>query len=161
MKKNIQTITIALLSLILSVMQASAQSHKNYKSSPGDALPMNRAAFIFCYNNGTSYKNPAAVILSKQSKDVHRTTSSTSEIQNNTEEKVCLFPNLTEDELWVELDNKKIQNKNLQLEIYNANGEIVYNTKIEQNLEKINVCDFTTGTFLVKIGDNVQKIIIE
>jgi hypothetical protein len=72
-----------------------------------------------------------------------------------------MFPNLTEDELWVELDNKKIQRGDLQIEIYNANGEIVYNEKIKHNFHKINVCDFISGTFLVKLGDSVQKMIIE
>jgi len=160
MKKSVQTLHLAFLSILFICQHANAQTHKSYISRGNESLPMNRAAFIFCYNNATTYKNPADAVLSKNINHV-TVASETNNKRQQSDNSICMFPNLTEDELWVELDNKKIQRGDLQIEIYNANGEIVYNEKIKHNLHKINVCDFISGTFLVKLGDSVQKMIIE
>ncbi len=159
MKKNTKPTVLLFLSIVLSVLHANAQNHKNYKSSPEEVLPANRTAFLFCYNSIPTYKNPATPVL------IEKKSNMQSVIQNRAQEKpvenVCLSSNISEDELWVETYNKKLQDQQLDLEIYNANGEMVYIKKIEQNLHKINICDFTAGTFLVKFGDNVQKMVIE
>lgn len=160
MKKNAPTLLLAFLSTLFFCQHANAQTHKSYISRGNESLPMNRAAFIFCYNSASEYKNPATAVLKKNINHV-TVASEINKKQEQSDNSICMFPNTTEDELWIELDNKKVQRGDLQIEIYNANGEIVYNEKIAHNLHKINVCDFTSGTFLVKLGDSVQKMIIE
>ena len=180
MKKILPTL-ILLLILFCIVFGATAQTgiHHYYKFKNSDEqsveklnLPTNRAAFIFGNSNKNSnYTNPAIALLSNKSNcvfakniEINNTTVS-SLIENNIseikQENVCMFSNQTEDELWVQLNNNIKMQEDLNIEIYNAEGERVYNSIVDAELHKINVCNLTAGTFLVKLGDNVQKIIIE
>ncbi|MBK9793434.1 MAG: T9SS type A sorting domain-containing protein [Sphingobacteriales bacterium] len=49
MKKSVQTLHLAFLSILFICQHANAQTHKSYISRGNESLPMNRAAFIFCY----------------------------------------------------------------------------------------------------------------
>lgn len=155
MKPNFRNIVFS-VSLFLIQFSAHAQHHPGKITASDKFLPMNRAAFIFCYNKTASYKNPAENLLKISA--AKKTTQTP--VKNNSEN-VRMFSNTTEDELWVQLDKHTIQEQELNLEIYNASGQIIYSSKIEQELHKVNVCDFSAGTFLVRLGENVQKLIIE
>lgn len=161
MKKNIQNPILATICLVFFTLHVNAQNHKSYIASTNEALPQNRTAFLFCYNNVASYKNPATEVLNQQQKTTNKLTVEKKTKDEIRKERIRMFSNITEDELWIELDNKLLQTQQLSVEIYNASGERVYNSKVEQNLHKVNVCDFTSGTFLVKLGDSVQKMVIE
>ncbi|MFN8296048.1 MAG: T9SS type A sorting domain-containing protein [Chitinophagales bacterium] len=177
-----QTLTTLLFLLILTciVFTATAQTnislyhpfqHFNEQPSPKSGLPTNRAAFIFSNSSGNSeYTNPAiALLFTKNTNSLLKNTntetvsviSSSSNPQTQESKSICMYPNLTEDELWINIENEAPSANQQNVEIYNSTGERVYYSAVNTALHKINLCDFTAGTFLVKLDDNVQKIIIE
>lgn len=151
----------AFLCLLLSLSYVNAQTHKTIITSSGLTLPANRTAFLYCYNSGIGYENRAIKLSNNKVNEEKSEPLISSELQNNPDVNISMFPNLTQDELWVEVKDKKTKVAELNLEIYNSSGKRVYNSRIEGNLRKINVCDFTAGTFLIKLGDKVQKMVIE
>ena len=157
MKKNLPNILILLFFLCVC-FQSNAQTNKSYISAASEGMPMNRAAFIFCYNNNTVVKNPATAVL--KNKVTHKTMPVVKE-QTVSIENISMYPNSTEDELWVQIKSESVHENDLLVEIFDAYGVRIYNSAIQQNLHKINVCDFSAGTFLVKLGDNVRKLVIE
>lgn len=161
MYRNIKTPLLFLVAMLFILHHATAQSNKSNLSASLNGLPMNRAAFLYCYN--TASVNTKTVSFG--SKPLSSTATYADNVKKETPvvpENVCMFPNLTEDELWVQLNAQtKSVPTDLDVEIYNAEGMRVYHSRMEQNLHKINVCDFTSGTFLVKLGDAIQKLVIE
>ena len=137
---------------------ANGQTHKSYLATGTESLPMNRAAFIYCYNNSAAYSNPATAVL--KAKVNHKSTPVLKK-QTISSENITMFSNSTEDELWVQIKSESVHENDLLVEIFDAYGVRIYNSAIQQNLHKINVCDFSAGTFLVKLGDNVRKLVIE
>jgi hypothetical protein len=152
-----------------------ANSQNNFNSfteisvSKKQNLPQNRTAFIFSNSNPNApYSNPAyAMLNTKKDNSVFKnnqttTVSSFKENTNNiSEADVCMYSNTTDDELWIQLNNLQLTEKKLCIEIYNAVGQRVFITSLENHIHKINVCDFSAGTFLIKLGDTVQKMVIE
>jgi len=132
-----------------------------------NSLPQNSTAFLFNSNiSNSSYSNPALAMLI--TKNNYTSVGKAAPVTVNaivqkeiTSDDICMFANLTEDELWVELKNNEFLGQKPNVEIYNDCGERIYHSTIEKNLHKINVCDFTSGTFLIKLGDTAQKMIIE
>ncbi len=174
MKQTAQALLLILF-LFCIVFCTTAQNYnkhyflskdKEMQSINNKKLPDNRTAFLFSNNNATStYTNPAISILKRNSKEKQSKASVsgfiTEEKTNKTKKKIYMFSNLTQDELWVQLENKENVVEKMEIEIYNQQGEIIYQSTIQENLHKINLCDFKNGTFLVKIEDTLQKIIIE
>ena len=180
MKQILKTL-LFLLILSCIIFSATAQTniskystfkHSNEQLFQKSGLPTNRAAFIFSNSNGSSeYTNPAVAILYTKSTNILPKTIETEAIAvsslvvNNsnkiTEEDICMYPNITEDELWININNQTESTNQKSIEIYNSTGERVYHSTINANLHKISLCEFTAGTFLIKLDDNVQKIIIE
>ena len=157
MKKNLQ-IFVTLYTLLLMYNIANGQTHKSYLATGTESLPMNRAAFIYCYNNSAAYSNPATAVL--KAKVNHKSTPVLKK-QTISSENITMFSNSTEDELWVQIKSESVHENELLVEIFDAYGVRIYNSAIQHNLHKINVCDFSAGTFLVKLGDNVRKLVIE
>lgn len=155
MKTNPKKVVLTSLCMLICMLVSNAQNHSRTFTSASEGLPANRAAFIFCYNS-SSYKNPAEVVLNTKQATKQKIENKTTKAVN-----VRMFPNTTEDELWVQVDKNTYTSEDLNLEIYNDSGEIIYNSKVEENLHKVNVCDFSAGTFLIRLGDNVQKLVIE
>ena len=157
MKKTLPNILILLFFLCVC-FQSNAQTNKSYISAASEGMPMNRAAFIFCYNNSAAYSNPATAVL--KAKVNHKSTPVLKK-QTISSENITMFSNSTEDELWVQIKSESVHENELLVEIFDAYGVRIYNSAIQHNLHKINVCDFSAGTFLVKLGDNVRKLVIE
>lgn len=178
MKKLFPTF-ILLLILFCIVFSTTAQTHSNYYSvfknekisaTEMAKLPANRTAFIFL-NSNSRYTNPAFALLNTnnnpfgilktdKSSNIASVANDDNKTTTATSENICMFPNLTEDELWVKKNGQQTD-ENVNVEIYNEEGERVYYSKLDYNLHKINLCEFTAGTFLVKVDDAVQKLIIE
>lgn len=178
MKQILRTL-LFLFILSCIIFSATAQTniskyytfkHSNEQLFTTPSLPTNRAAFIFS-NSNSEYTNPAVALLYTKSTNILPKTIETEAIAvsslvvNNsnkiTEEDICMYPNITEDELWININNQTESTNQKSVEIYNSTGERVYHSTINANLHKINLCEFTAGTFLIKLDDNVQKIIIE
>ena len=161
MKKNILTLPLILLSILFSNQHLNAQTHKTILSLNKNTLPFNRAAFIYCYNNSGMYKNNNTIAFYKENTNHIGTSYAQPTTKEISEENICIFSNVTEDELWVQLNNVSEEKKGLNVEIYNVSGERIYNSRIEQSPHKINLCQLTAGTFLVRMGDVVKKLVIE
>lgn len=176
--KKILPALILLLLLFCIIFSTTAQSKNNgntlfnrlYTPSVNILnLPSNRAAFIFTNSKENStYTNPAVAVLNSKSNNSitkeseNKVTSVYESIKSEIlQENVSMFSNLTEDELWIKLNEKIKTPDELNVEIYNENGERLYNSRFEKNIHKINLCNLIAGSFLVKMGDVVQKIIIE
>lgn len=162
MNKHLHPFFTASLCALFTYSPVNAQTHSNQTSITTETLSPARLAFLSCYNSVNKPEKHLPSAQKSESTSVENQKNDHSlKTANIATDNVCIFPNRTEDELWVEVDAKKLQSNNLHLEIYNAGGEIVYRTRVQQDLNKISVCDFTAGTFLVKLGDVVQKMIIE
>lgn len=161
MKTNTLILPLTLLSILLSCQHLNAQSHTTLLSQNKNTLPFNRTAFIYCYNNNGIYKNNNTAAFFNTKTNYTSTTYTQPVTKNITEENICIFSNVTEDELWVQLNDVSTENKNLNVEIYDVSGERIYNSRIEQSPHKINLCQLTAGTFLVRMGDVVKKLVIE
>lgn len=178
MKKKLPTLLLLAI-LLTAMLQAKAQSSTVFQRLYQDIetqrvektkLPNNRTAFIFdTKSSAPEYSNPALALVSTPNKkhidNIKTEQASVSSFMENYSneiklENICMFSNNTDDELWIQLNNES-RLHNMNVEIYNQEGERIYNSMLADNLHKINVCNFTAGTFLVKLGDNVQKLIIE
>ena len=67
------------------------------------------------------------------------------------DEKIRVYPNPAENQLNFATGN--LLSKNATLEIFNAIGQLVYKSKIENN-QSVDVSGFSQGIYMVKISDN-------
>lgn len=178
MKVNLKTLSISTV-LFSIVFNSIAQSpiHKfvfknnDVVSTSKTNLPQNSVAFLFSnIQPNTTYSNPAIAMLNTNGKVNHKNLIEqnvsvnsliSTEITSLHPEDICIFANTTDDELWVQLKNNLFYKNNFNIEIYNSIGEIEYTSCIDSNLHKINLCNLSAGIYLIKLGDNVQKMIIE
>ncbi len=72
------------------------------------------------------------------------------------EEQFLLYPNPTSGKINLEFEN--ISHRNIA--IYNASGEQVYNKKHHARKVELDLSNFSTGTYILKIDNTIQKKII-
>lgn len=160
---------LLLLIVFCIVYSTTAQTHKFYSVFGKEEVKLasNRTAFIF--TNSNKYSNPAISLFNARKNIITLNTipadasveSSLIKPEAITQEDVCMYTNVTEDELWIKLNSELKITKEVNVEIYNNTGERVYNSIFNENLHKINLCNLTAGTFLVRLDETVQKLVIE
>ncbi|RLD49947.1 MAG: hypothetical protein DRI94_10000, partial [Bacteroidetes bacterium] len=78
-------------------------------------------------------------------------------------DKIEIYPNPTSDFIFVKQDLNS--GNNSLISITDITGKIIYKTKINSNIFRINVSDYTAGTYFVKIqtGTKIlrEKIVIQ
>lgn len=74
------------------------------------------------------------------------------QIANNNELKISIFPNPTSDILYIQ-DLKS----NSQLSIYNSLGSLIYRTMTQGENTEINISNFPNGTYVLKVGNSASN----
>jgi len=73
---------------------------------------------------------------------------------------INIYPNPSDDIINIEIENIK----NATLEIYNLGGKLIFIKELHSKLEKIDVSDFPSGIYIVKIMQdmavNVRKVVL-
>jgi hypothetical protein len=75
--------------------------------------------------------------------------------------KLRLVPKDDEAELWIQAESaQENQNEGQELQIYNSAGERVYYTKLKSNLQKVNLCNYKGGKYVIKVGEETFSMMI-
>ena len=71
---------------------------------------------------------------------------------------VLVYPNPTNNGIWIKTV-QDINNSNpVEVHLYDLNGSEVYNATIKDNLQNINFNNYPSGIYLLKINDQIFKI---
>jgi hypothetical protein len=69
-----------------------------------------------------------------------------------------MAPNPAEEQLNITL---KKEIKSTLIEIYNLQGQVVYKMNTSDSQNRIDVSHLKTGTYLIKVGNEVQRFVVE
>jgi hypothetical protein len=75
--------------------------------------------------------------------------------------KLKLVPKDDNAELWIMSDGDNgIGSAVQEIQIYNSSGERVFYTRLHSAVQKVNLCNYKGGKYVVKIGDEVFNLMI-
>ena len=72
--------------------------------------------------------------------------------ENNETECFDIYPNPAQDIIYIEGENIGL------VEMYNAYGQRVF---IDENVDKINVRNYPSGIYVIKVRDTMKKVVVE
>ena len=77
--------------------------------------------------------------------------------------KTMLYPNPTKNVIWIKAEEANNNNKEIiDLEVYDILGERIYASKMETgNTQKVDMSNYQTGYYCVKIGNQTYKVFKE
>ncbi|MDB5228343.1 MAG: hypothetical protein JWN78_2536 [Bacteroidota bacterium] len=107
---------------------------------------------LFAINNSPAVYVPVKPTVSESPK---QETVSAQKITGK--ERIRIYPNAKEGELWVETD---MATKGLDMEIFNSTGQGVYKTKLAESFHKVDLCNFENGKYLIKVGAQTYQLMV-
>ena len=82
-----------------------------------------------------------------------------SSIEKNNPVEISVFPNPTTDVLWVKSNYSTPTVSQENIDVYNTNGQQVYSTPHQENLQQVDLKYYENGMYYLKIGKQTFKII--
>lgn len=71
---------------------------------------------------------------------------------------LSLFPNPVNDYLTISLVDSKLDLENTRVVLYNMNGQIIRDTKVDTTKTELNISELPKGLYLLKIGDKTNTV---
>lgn len=65
-----------------------------------------------------------------------------------------VYPNPAKHELTIDVKNE------IECEIYQFNGKTIHKTMLEKGSNKLNLTGFSSGTYIIRIGNSYQKLVV-
>ena len=81
-------------------------------------------------------------------------------LQNINSKHISIYPNPARNEIWLKTD-MEINTQNVKVQLFNYLGECIYDTVLNENLQKINLSDYPKGLYFLQINHETFKIIKE
>lgn len=72
-----------------------------------------------------------------------------------------VYPNPVRNEIWIKAQDNGIINQNLNVNVYNVNGETIYTDVLQNNEQRIDVSYYQKGIYFIKIGSKTVKFLKE
>lgn len=132
----------------------------NWHTDGKDVFEWNDNGLLNSYKRYIYYPEPGD--LPTFQVELHWSKSSSSEIIEDPEEQLILYPNPADD--WIRIDRLNDVNANILVEIYSSMGVLLKRHLTKSFYEKIDISNFTDGIYFVKLSSGgistVKKLII-
>lgn len=89
------------------------------------------------------------ILVGQLSESGYSFTGISNSLHSVTEKTICLYPNPADD--YFNLEIKHENNEPIIIEITNTNGQLLLNTKLNNNFQKIDISGYSRGIYLMKI----------
>lgn len=126
-------------------------AYKVNLQNPKTKLPA-KPEQLFAINNA-----PAPYVPVKQPVTATVTNESAPTARVSSKEKIRIYPNARDGELWVETDGSL---NGTDIEIYNNAGQPVYKTKLAESFHKVDLCSYQNGKYLIKVGAQTYRLMV-
>ncbi len=74
---------------------------------------------------------------------------------------IIVYPNPAKNEIWLKSDLDIDFNKTVKIQLLNYLGEKIFDTTLNENLQKINLSDYSSGLYFLQIDHKTYKVIKE
>ena len=115
-------------------------------------------SFLFADNNPAG---PMAYYRLKIEHEGHLEYSSLISVKFNSEiNKTIVYPNPTRNVIWIK--SEQTLNKDIiDLEVYNILGERIYASKMQDQIQNVDLSGYQDGYYCIKIGNQIYKVLKE
>ncbi|MFN8283960.1 MAG: M64 family metallopeptidase [Chitinophagales bacterium] len=112
-------------------------------------------------NNGINYYRLKQVDFDGKFNYSHVIALNNTVTQETEVKNIIIYPNPARSEIWLKTDMDIAENKEVKIQLLNYLGEKIYDTSLNENLQKINLSDYLSGLYFLQIGHKTYKIIKE
>lgn len=112
--------------------------------------------------NGINYYQLKQVDYDKKSVHSHIIAlNNTSSPETRETKNIIVYPNPAKNEIWLKSDLDIDFNKTVKIQLLNYLGEKIVDTTLKENLQKIDLSEYSSGLYFLQINHKTYKIIKE
>ena len=76
-----------------------------------------------------------------------------------TKDEFVIYPNPVKNEIWIKTDENSLNNQTALLEVFDVSGQKVLESVMEQKEKRLDLTEYQSGIYLIKVGTKTYKIL--